>query len=273
MQLEDMYVEIRVKHRRRNHAMDSRKILDLRMGSLLRLELGWRKELPDAERKRIAQLAAEQMEQEEAHIKSREPYEKMENDAKLQMARMARQLPVWKLWGKDVNGFGEVSLAVIIAEAGDLWNYGTRQLRKRMCLMPGQDRVPLGLSKEERRAAWKERARNPRRRSMMWNIGDSMIKAQVRKVKDEAGKDTGDRIAIGAYGDIYLKRKAFEKARNPEMSDMHAHRRAQKVMEQRLLEDVRRAWHRTMPKPDDVGIGHNSCRNYPKDGYTPLYPA
>src|SRR5882762_8689028 len=107
MQFEDFIEEIRRLHRRRCHAMESRKILDLRMRSLLRIELGWRRDLPDKERKALNEQAGELMEQEDAHLQSRLPYEKMENDAKKAMAKLAKQLPLWESFGKEVRGFGE----------------------------------------------------------------------------------------------------------------------------------------------------------------------
>lgn len=225
--IEDILTEIRVKHRRRCHAMESRKILDLRMRSLLRLELGWRRDLPDKERKAINDQAGELMEQEEAHIQSRLPYEKMENDAKKIVAKLARQLPVWDSFGKAIRGFGEVSLAVIVAEAGDLSLYDNHsKLWKRMGLAAGQNRVPPNLSREARAEAWIARGYSPRRRSHMWNIGDAMIKGNQD----------------GKYRTLYLARKEFEHQRDPEMTKMHAHRRAQRYMEKRLLRDLWRAW-------------------------------
>lgn len=226
---DEIITELRVKHRRRCHAMESRKILDLRMRSLLRLELGWHRDMPDKERKAINNQAGELMEQEEAHIESRLPYERMENAAKKQMAKLAKQLPVWDAFGKDVRGFGEVSLAVIVAEAGDLSLYDSEaKLWKRMGLAAGQNRVPAGLSREARAEAWIARGYSPRRRSHMWNIGDALIKGNQD----------------GKYRTMYLARKEYELARDPEMSKMHAHRRAQRYMEKKLIRDLWRAWRR-----------------------------
>ena len=62
----------------------------------------------------------------------------------------------------------------------------------------------------------------------MWNIGDALIK--------------GNRD--GEYRTIYLERKAYELAREPEMKPIKAHRRAQRVMEKRLLKKLWQAWRR-----------------------------
>ena len=79
---------------------------------------------------------------------------------------------------------------------------------------------------------------SPRRRSVMWNIGDPMIKCSIREGK-----------AISPYGQIYLDRKAYEVARNPEIKPIHAHRRAQRYMEKRLLKDLWKEWKSENPRP------------------------
>jgi hypothetical protein len=236
---ERLIAGIRRFHRDRCFMMDTRKGVDLRLGAHLRRVLGWRKDLPEDERKAIAAEAARMMEDGDG------PYEKMiaashaareifaenEEAARKEMAKLAKQLWVWDNFGAQIRGFGEVSLAVIVAEAGDLSNYAAEaKLWKRMGLSAGQNRVPPGLSKEQRAEAWIERGYNPRRRSHMWNIGDALIK--------------GNRD--GKYRTLYLARKEYEHARDPEMSKMHAHRRAQRYMEKRLLRDLWRAWRRAM---------------------------
>lgn len=246
---------IQFLHRDRNFAMDARKSLNLRLGSYLRLQLGWSKKLPEAERKRIAAEAAKLMEAEEPDrfesmiIPAREAakiFEDREAIAEKASAKLARKFPVWAAFGKGVLGFGEGSLAVIIAECGELSEYSTEaKLWKRLGLAPRQNRVPPGLSREDRAAAWIANGYSPRRRSHMWNVGASLIKAQVRKIKDADGEDTGERETRGPYGELYLRRKTYEHARDSDMSDKHAHLRAQRYMEKRLLRDLWRAWRRT----------------------------
>jgi len=92
-----------------------------------------------------------------------------------------------------------------------------------------QGHVQKGLSRDDRNAAYIEHGYSPKRRSRMWNIGDALIKGN----------------ADGIYRATYLKRKEYELARNPEMPKIHAHRRAQRYMEKRLLRDLWRAWGRT----------------------------
>lgn len=240
---------IAMHHRERCFAMEQRKRLDLALGSFLRLRLGWRKDLPEQERKAIATQASKLMDCPEGPLadlieaskQAAEPFRIVEADAKKTMAKLAKQLPVWDAFGKDVRGFGEVSLAVIVSEAGDLSLYDDFcKLWKRMGIAAGQNKVPPNLSREERAEAWISRGKNPRRRSHMWNIGDALIKGNQD----------------GKYRTIYLRRKEYEHARDPEMSKMHAHRRAQRYMEQRLLRDLWRAWRRAkMAMSEQISTG------------------
>jgi hypothetical protein len=164
------------------------------------------------------------------------PFEELEKTHLKEMERLAELLPVWKSFGEGVRGFGRGSLAVIVAEAGDLANYSDKsKLWKRMGLavMDGmrQGHVAKGLSRDDRAAAYMEHGYSPKRRSRVWNIGDALIKGN------------GD----GIYRAAYLKRKEYERARDPEMKLIHAHRRAQRYMEKRLLRDLWRAWGRADP--------------------------
>lgn len=122
----------------------------------------------------------------------------------------------------SINGFGYLGLALIVSETGDLSNYAN----------PGKVWKRMGLAvfggKSQRRvkdaAEAVEQGYSPMRRSMMFTIGDSLIKKQ------------------NAYRDLYLERKEYERERDPEMSDMHSHRRAQRYMEKRLLRNLWQAW-------------------------------
>lgn len=233
---------IRAYHRTRCYAMESRKAADLRLGSFLRSELGWSLHKPEKERKAIAQQAQALLANPTgcewegvivASVAARKPFDEIEKKSLKEMERLAELLPVWQSFGAAVRGFGRGSLAVIVAEAGDLANYSTKsKLWKRMGLavMDGrrQGHVAKGLSRDDRNAAYIEHGYSPKRRSRVWNIGDALIKGN----------------ADGVYRAAYLKRKEYELARNPEMPKIHAHRRAQRYMEKRLLRDLWRAWGR-----------------------------
>jgi hypothetical protein len=258
---------IRAFHRERCFAMEQRKRSDLALGAFLRTQLGWRKDLDAATRKAIATKAAAIADGADdpdgerwravvlASVGARAPFDRIEAEALKEMARLAKALPVWATFGEGVRGFGAASLAVIVAEAGDLSLYPDHsKLWKRMGLAVFDGLRQGGLRKNANKDDWIAHGYNRSRRSRMWNIGDAMIKAQVRKVKDERGEgDTDERIAIGPYGAIYLQRKASELSHNPEMTAMHAHRRAQRYLEKRLLRDLWQAWRRANWKMSHVG--------------------
>jgi hypothetical protein len=230
--------EITALHRKRNFAMEQRKRAHLALGSFIRMALGWRKDLPDAERKAIAAEAADYIgngygpfiDVIAASDLARAPYEKIERECLRKMEKLAKQLPAWKYFGDAVRGFGAASLGVIVAEAGDLSDYATEaKLWKRMGVAVLDGVRQGGLGKNASAEAWIEHGYNPQRRSRMWNIGDALIKG------NRAGK----------YRTFYLRRKEYELQRDPEMKPIKAHRRAQRYMEKRLLRDLWRAWRRT----------------------------
>lgn len=256
--------QIRQYHRARCYAMEQRKRADLALLAFLRTQLGWTLDLPEAERKAIAVRAKAIADGKQdpdavrwgsvvqASILARQPFNEVEDAATRAMANLARSLPVWP-WVADVRGFGDVSLAVIIGEAGNLANYSRIQkLWKRMGLGLVDGVRQGGLTKNASKDLWILHGYSRVRRSRMWTVGDTLVKNQVRKVKDTDNEDTGERTALGTYGKTYLKRKEYEAQRNPDdMRDaktgaytMHCHRRAQRYMEKMLLRDLWQTWRR-----------------------------
>lgn len=277
--LQEAIDAIRGWHRRRCYAMEQRKRADLSLGSFLRLVLGWSKALPDAERKAINDHAKALIALGEAEMKAkgepflsddpdyhdwrdvilaslqaRAPFDMVEKEAKAEMAKLARTLPVYP-WASRIKGFGDVSLAVIVAEAGDLSDYPAKgHLWKRMGVAVLDGVRQGGLKKAAAKDDWIAHGYNRQRRSRMWNIGDALIKSN------------GD----GEYRDAYLSRKVYERERaeaagltvapaakipakraDEYMSEGHIHRRAQRCMEKRLLRDLWQAWRRASSRMSD----------------------
>lgn len=236
--------EIRAHHRMRCFAMEQRKRAYLALGAFVRDALGWSKALPEAERKRIATEASSMIESGEAGglscivsaaKLSVAPFEKIEAEALAAMRLLARHLPVWAAFGVLVRGFGEASLAVIVAEAGDLHAYPSKsKLWKRMGVAVMDGVRQGGLGKGASAEDWIEHGYNPQRRSRLWNTGDALIK--------------GNRD--GVYRSCYLARKKYELERDPAMAPIKAHRRAQRYMEKRLLRDLWQAWRKVQAKID-----------------------
>lgn len=159
------------------------------------------------------------------------------------LKKMGAQLPIWEAWGKSINGFGEMGLAQIVGECGDLSNYeNPAKLWKRMGL------AVIDGERQQRKAGQEgiTHGYSPRRRSVMWNIGEALFKHQNR------------------FRDIYLQRKEYERQRAERdgltvlpaakisklpaaerkqcISEGHIHNRAKRYMEKRLLRDLWQAW-------------------------------
>jgi hypothetical protein len=279
----DLVASIRYWHRQRVFAMEQRKRADLALGSFLRTALGWSKALPDADRKRIndqakalitlgeAEAKGKAPEVDEpaydewrdviaAAIASRAPFDAVEKRATKEMGVLAKALPVYP-WAEGIRGFGDVSLATIVAEAGDLADYPKKgHLWKRMGVAVMGGVRQGGLLKSASKDDWIAHGYNRMRRSRVWNIGDALIKGN------------GD----GEYRTAYLARKDYERKRAEAngltvvpaakiskgraaefMSDGHVHRRAQRYMEKRLLRDLWQAWRRAevaVPERASVGL-------------------
>ncbi len=322
--------EIRYHHRNRVFAMETRKGVNLRLGWFLKTQLGWSKLLPEAERNVIAakaellaktgkKMVARQdgkkvkpFEVPEgfddlsdvivATVRARAPFDGIEKTAVKAMEDLAKQLPVWA-WGKDVRGFGAGSLATVVAETGlvscdkhappENGNYpGPAKLWKRMGLAVMGDVRQGGLKKSASKEQWIEHGYSRKRRSYMWNCGQSLV------------KQNGD----GPYRALYLERLRYEHraavahclipatttkqtveswaARGlPVLEQVkeidltkhrsagHMDRRAQRYMEKRLLKHLWQAWREASaamiskpalpPAEDSDSCGHATSDTHP----------
>lgn len=137
------------------------------------------------------------------------------------LVQLAISLPVAP-WVEGVRGVGMLSLAGIVGEAGDLADYSNpAKVWKRMGLAV----MPDGT--RQRRVAGVEgieHGYSPSRRSMVWTIGTCILKAG------------------GPYKAVYDARKLYETERVE--TKAHAHNRAQRYTEKRLLRDLWSEWRR-----------------------------
>ena len=160
------------------------------------------------------------------------------------LAMLGGQLPVAG-WAAGVPGLSTRFLAMIVGECA------ARALDDADRLIgPGEFKTVSALWKHMGLAVFDgERQRRvagdaailqgyvPRRRSLMWNIGESILKQQIRNPKD------GERHAVGPYGQLYIDRRAHEIAAGVER-DCIIHARAKRFIEKRLLRDLWAAWRR-----------------------------
>lgn len=148
-----------------------------------------------------------------------------------ELLKAAKQLPA-AAWVQGVRGFGMPSFAAVVGEAGDLGSYDSvAKLWKRMGLavIDGKSQRRVSDAAEAARHGY-----NPRRRSEMHVVGECILKAG------------------GPYREVYDQRKAYEAERDPAMTKIHAHRRAMRYVEKRLLRDLWRAWRQAKPDAEPI---------------------
>lgn len=151
-----------------------------------------------------------------------------------QIVKLAKQLPVWA-WVESVPGCGALGLGLIVCETGDLAQYANpAKVWKRLGLAVFDGRAQRRVTD----AAEAERqGYNPKRRSLMHNVGESLLK--------QNGKS-------GYYRTLYDERKAYETAQHPDLPLIHRHKRALRYMEKRFLLHLWQAWRREaigIPEP------------------------
>lgn len=203
---------------------------------MVRRCLGWQVDMPEKERASINRKAEKLVKAFEkgdtateateavpfvlAAKHAREVFDAHRKAVEKTMTEAAKSLPIWAKV-QHVRGFGPLSLAIIVGETGDLAEYSNpAKLWKQFGLAP-KDCYAMTCKNGEQAYAIPRR-----RRSAMWTIGDCLIKQND-----------------GEYRQLYDTRKAKEHAKgNGDMTKMHAHRRAQRYMEKRLLKNLWRAW-------------------------------
>jgi len=170
-----------------------------------------------------------------AFFEARAIFEKRRAQTEKELERLAKSLPVAS-WVLELKGLGLGSLAAIVGEAGDLSNYSTHsKLWKRLGLAVIDGERQKRVSGD----AAIIHGYCPTRRAIVWNIGRCVLKAQSARVDKETGEELKP---AGKYRLIYDARKAYELARDPEMSRAHAHNRATRYMEKKVVRDLWNSW-------------------------------
>ena len=240
----------------RRAALQSIQSLNSQQLALARRASGFSTTLPEKDRAKISATAAKMVKaitKGEGYLdhptallilaaeEAVQPFAQRRAKYEKELEILSRTLPVAS-FVEGIRGFGFPGLALIVGEAGNLSSYpNPAKLWKRLGL------AVIGGASQRRSTNAEEAAiqgYNPKRRSVVWNIGDSLLKSQIRAVVNKAGEKTEKRVALGEYGQIYLDRKAYELARPKDetKSPMHAHRKAQRYMEKRLILNLWKAW-------------------------------
>lgn len=220
--------------------------------ALVRRGLGWRYDEDEGARDKVnaraarivaAALAGKEQKPEDAAIfgalasdlaavsASIAPCAAARHEIELEMKRIARKLPAYP-WAKEVKGLGELGLAVIIAEAGDLSSYPKKgHLWKRLGLAPLDGkaystwRMKGGLTAED----WTEAGYSPRRRAEIYAvISEPMFRAQS--------------VAQGPYRAIYDRRREATAINHPDWTKAHSHMDGLRIMTKYLIRDLWNAW-------------------------------
>ena len=162
-----------------------------------------------------------------AIMAAQEPLVAQRNAFERTLAKLGKQLPIAHM-AERIRGVSHGTLATIVGELGDLSAYekGIAGIWKRagLAVIDGErQRMKSG-------AAALIHGYSPMRRSVFWNIGGALMKAQ----------STGE--GDMPYRAIYDARKAHELARG--IPKAHAHNRASRHMTKALLRDLWREWRR-----------------------------
>lgn len=193
------------------------------------------------------------------------------------LEKLGKSLPVYE-WCKSVPGLGPRFLSMIVGECG----IGPGEYRSVSALWKRMGMAVIDGERQRRVTGDAALVHGyvATRRSLMWNIGGSIMKAQIRGEKDDDGKKIeGGSRAIGEYGQLYLDRKAYElersnagayaevaaalvksakregktpNAHNLEgrLSPSHLNNRAKRYIEKRLLRELWKAWRRASSRAD-----------------------
>lgn len=261
---------IRSEHRKREFALDQRKRIGNATAAFVRTQMGWSLAIPEKEREAIRKRAATVVDAVAkgkvgpdtaedamrfgpvimASTAAASGWDGIEDQTTKSLEKLAKQLPAYE-WVKSVRGFGAVSFARIVGEAGDISVYSNpAKLWKRMGLavMSGQRQGNPG--KGATAVDWTEHGYSGRRRSISWQMADTLFRAQWRGEKDGIPAH-----AIGPYGEDYARKKAEYAVRIEATADLpatdpakwtpaRADKAARRYMEKAVLRDLWREWRR-----------------------------
>jgi hypothetical protein len=211
--------------------------------ALVRRGMAWRYDLTEDERKKINTAAAKQVSAVLSGkaagspdmmvvaqaiaplIAAREGVEK-------EMKKLVRTLPI-HAWARNVRGLGELGLAVILAEAGDLAGYPSKgHLWKRFGFAPYGGKAYStwrktksgGLSADEWTAAGYKATRLAQ---VFGVVTEPLLRAQT--------------VAGGPYRSVYDRRRAATALSHPDWTKAHSHADGLRVMTKALLRDLWKA--------------------------------
>lgn len=187
----------------------------------------------------------------EPYILAAAPLESSCDGYAKRLAKLARQLPVYP-WVASVKGFGDVSFATIVGEAGDIGTYKSHSaLWKRMGLavLDGKRQGNPGAAATA--DDWIEHGYSGERRSVMWNARSGLILG-MGKWRPMFGEDVWANPDLTYLQKVFADRARLEceklgkdvakSAKGKESYSKHAAERALRYVEKRLLKMLRTEW-------------------------------
>ena len=166
-----------------------------------------------------------------------EPLTARRKEIEKAMIGAARSLPAWR-WAAGVAGLGDLGLAVIVGETGDLSHYPNfRHVWKRLGLMPFDGKACSVWRRTGGMPAggWEQVGYSPHRRAEIHAcVAEPMLKHQIaagRKTSTEFGSPKG------RYGDVYVARRERTKRDHSDWTKAHAHADATRIMSKALVAD------------------------------------
>jgi len=159
------------------------------------------------------------------------------------MIAAVRDLPV-AAWRSNAKGLGELGLAVIIGETGDLSNYPNfRHVWKRLGLMPFEGRAGSEWRKkpsEMPEGGWAAMGYSPKRLAQIFGVvTEPLLKHQIVSTKKS---ETEFGSPKGPYGAIYVARREKTKIAHPDWTLQHAKMDALRIMTKALISDLWSEW-------------------------------
>lgn len=163
------------------------------------------------------------------------PLQDTRDQIEKEMRKLVKRLPIAS-WAADVRGLGDLGLAVIVAECGNLSMYSNpAKVWKRLGLAPIEKggtvmaasnwRKKGGLTADD----WTAAGYSPRRRAEIYAcIGDPLFRQQS--------------VVTGPYREAYDRRRARTAETHPDWTKGHSHGDAVRVMTKELLRDLWAAW-------------------------------
>ena len=203
--------------------------------------------MPDGEDERLFDAMAPRI---EMYRQAMSPLIEDRHRLEKEMRRMARGLSVWESFAGDVAGLGDLGLAVIVGECGDLVNYDNpAKVWKRLGLAPYNGKAASswrgakpGLTAEE----WTGMGYSPARRAEIYScVGDPLFRAQtVASKRDGGGHSEIDtqKACAAPYRTVYDARRARTAETHPDWTKAHSHNDALRIMTKALVRDLWCAW-------------------------------